>query len=181
MSETGEPFTGDMSRGDMSREEAIPQIISEFSEVFASAKKRLTHFAEGVHPELKSVGMLLLQTIQRRGPITATELVQILDMDKASVSRQLSKLRELGFLLVEPSAEDRRVFLLSLSPEAVSSMEALRAETSRSYEERFKSWSDADILQLRALLKRYNAGREHELASEAHRQREGRCDAPAAG
>ena len=94
---------------DSQRESAIPEIIAEFSQVFAAAKSRWARYAEEVHPELRGPGMMILQTILRRGPITATGLGSMLDMDKAMVSRQVAKLRGLGLETVGLDPEAGRI------------------------------------------------------------------------
>lgn len=139
----------------------ISEIIAEFSEVFAFARTRWAWYAEEVHPDLKGVGMMVLQTILRKGPITATALTQMLDMDKAVVSRQVSKLRQLGLIDAEPSAEDRRVTRLSVSPEATHTLNDIRGRIAHAYQEQFTGWSDSDLEQLRSALHRFN-GTAHE-------------------
>src|SRR5690554_2336799 len=81
----------------------LTQLIAEFSEAFAFLRIRWTRFAEEVHPELKGGTFALLNTIVKRGPITATELGQLLTLDKGLVSRQVTHLKELGFIDSAPS------------------------------------------------------------------------------
>lgn len=138
-------------------DELIPDVIAEFSQVFAFARTRWARYAEEVHPELRAPGMMILQTILRKGPITATGLGALLDMDKAMVSRQVSKLRGLGLVDAEEAESDRRVILLTASTEAHAAIEGLQARTAEEYRARFAGWSDEDIVQLRALLHRFNA------------------------
>ena len=112
------------------REEVISEIISEFSQSFAAARTRWTRFAEVVHPERRGPGMMILQTILRRGPVTATGLGSILDMDKAMVSRQVTKLRSLGLVDAKEAESDRRVILLTASETAHSAIEGIQARIS---------------------------------------------------
>lgn len=142
---------------DSQRESAIPEIIAEFSQVFAAAKSRWARYAEEVHPELRGPGMMILQTILRRGPITATGLGSMLDMDKAMVSRQVAKLRGLGLVDAKEAESDRRVTLLTASPAAQAAIEELQARTAEEYSARFAEWSDKDLAELHRLLHRFNA------------------------
>mgnify|MGYP003453477897 FL=1 len=137
-------------------DEMIAEIIAEFSQVFAFARTRWARYAEDVHPDLRGVGMMVLQTVLRKGPITATELSQMLDMDKAVVSRQVSKLRELGFIEAEPAAEDRRVFLLTPSSTARAALDELHAQTADAYQQRFEGWRGEELEHLRSALHRFN-------------------------
>ncbi|EPF0314042.1 bifunctional helix-turn-helix transcriptional regulator/GNAT family N-acetyltransferase [Enterobacter chuandaensis] len=53
--------------------------------------------------------------IETHGSLTAAQLVQLLGLEKSSVSRMLAKLVEAGELKESPSAEDGRTKLLSLT------------------------------------------------------------------
>lgn len=145
---------------DPTREELVTEIISQFSQSFATARTRWTRFAEEVHPELRAPGMMLLQTIIRRGPITATGLGSLLDMDKAVVSRQIAKLRSLGLVHAREAESDRRVMLLTASEAAHTAMESMQARTSADYLARFTGWSDSELAQFQSLLQRFNAAAE---------------------
>lgn len=134
----------------------IPEIIAEFSEVFAFARTRWARYAEEVNAELKGVGMMILQTVMRKGPVTATGLGQMLDMDKAVVSRQVSKLRELDLINAEPAAEDRRVILLTATTHAREALDELHERTANAYQERFSGWEPDELVALRDLLHRFN-------------------------
>lgn len=142
------------------REEVISEIISEFSQSFAAARTRWTRFAEEVHPELRGPGMMLLQTILRRGPVTATGLGSILDMDKAMVSRQVTKLRALGLVDAKEAESDRRVILLTASEAAHSAIEGIQTRISADYLVRFADWSEDELAQLQQLMHRFNATAE---------------------
>lgn len=135
----------------------ISEIISEFSEVFAFSRSRWSRYAEGIHPELSGVGMMVLQFIVRKGPLTATGLSQFLDMDKSMVSRQVSKLRELGLVEATPAPEDGRVMLLTGSETAQELIGGIRTQWAMAYRERFAGWSDEELESLRSGLHRFNA------------------------
>lgn len=53
--------------------------------------------------------------VETHGSMTAAQLVQILGLEKSSVSRMLAKLVEAGELEENPSADDARIKLLSLT------------------------------------------------------------------
>lgn len=149
---------------DSPRGAEIAGIISEFSEIFASARTRWVRYAEEVHPELNGGGIMVLQTVLRKGPVTATGLSQMLGMDKAMVSRHISKLRDLELIEAEAAPEDRRVILLTVSERAQELMERIREQWAHSYHERFEGWSVESLEELRAGLHRFNAS-----AEDAHR------------
>lgn len=158
---------------DTATHHGISEIIAEFSEVFAFARTRWARYAEEVHPELNGIGIMMLQLILRKGPITATGISQILDMDKAMVSRQLSKLRELELVETQPAAEDRRVVLLTPSPKAEELLGAIRQKWAHAYHERFADWSPGELEQLRVSLHRFNASADG-MGTDAFGSRRGR-------
>lgn len=149
-------------RVDEHTDELVAGIIAEFSQVFAFARTRWSRYAEEVHPDLRAVGMMILQTIIRRESITATELSQLMDMDKSVISRQVTHLRELGLIDARPDDVDRRVMLLTPSSSAEHTIDSLRSKTAHAYHERFTDWNTEDLNTLNTLLHRFN------LASPVH-------------
>lgn len=135
----------------------IPEIIAEFGQLFAIARVRWARLAPQLHPELRGPDLLMLQTIAHKGPITATELAQLLSTDKTLVSRQISRMRQLGLVDAVSDEADRRVVLLSASAEARRTLGELHAHLSESYERRLAGWSDEDLATFRDLLHRFNA------------------------
>lgn len=135
----------------------IPDVIAEFGQVFAFARARWARYAEQIHPELRGVGMMMLQTISRKGPVTATELGRLLDMDKALVSRQVTKLRDLDLVLAQNDQADRRVVLLTVSEHGAAALSELHRELADAYERRLEGWEESDITTLVQLLHRFNA------------------------
>lgn len=140
-----------------SESELIAEIISEFSDAFAFSRTRWARFASEVSAEISGVSMLVMQVVLRKGPITATGVGQLLDMDKSLVSRQVAKLRELGLIEAAAAADDKRVYLLTASDRAIELIENIRERWTTSYRERFEGWSGAELDTLRAGLHRFNA------------------------
>lgn len=136
---------------------AIADIMAEFSEIFAFARTRWVRYAEEIDPALRGAGMMILQLINRKGPVTATGIGQLLDMDKAVVSRQVAKLRELGLVDAQPAPDDKRVLLLVVSDKAAPLLEGIKARWAHAYHERFADWDDTELDALRAALHRFNS------------------------
>lgn len=163
--------TPDSPEPGVGRDDIVADIISEFSEVIAFARSRWARYAEDVHADLRGVGLIMLQVITRKGPLTATGIAQMLDMDKAVVSRQVAKLRELGLVEAEPAAEDRRVVLLTASSHAHELLDGIRVKWADAYHERFVGWSAAELDHLRSGLHRFNASADLQLPDSPS----GRC------
>lgn len=141
-------------------DQTITEIISELSEVFAFGRTRWQKFAAEVEPELTGADFILLSSINRTQPVSAKQLTCTLAMDKAAVSRSLSKLRDMGLVSTEASADDGRVQLLSVTPKADAQLRAIREKWAHSYHERFADWDGPSLESLRDNLRRFNeAGR----------------------
>jgi DNA-binding MarR family transcriptional regulator len=109
-----------------------------------------------VHPKLTGVGLLMLQLIQRKGPITAARLGQILTMDKSAVSRQIADLRQHDLVACAPSESDRRELLLTASPAAQEALRGFEATAAGAFGAGLLDWPAADLTTLRDLLHRFN-------------------------
>lgn len=142
------------------KNETISEIISEISEVFAFGRSRWQKFATEVEPDLTGADFILLSTISRMQPVTAKQLACTLAMDKAAVSRSLTKMREMALVSSEASADDGRVHLLSTTAKADARLTAIREKWAQSYHERFADWDVPSLASLRDSLHRFNeAGR----------------------
>lgn len=147
----------------------IAGIISEFSAVLAFSRNRWSRYAEEVHPGLSGIGMMVLQVVMRRGPVTAKSLSKLLDMDKSLLSRHITKLRELDLVVATESPEDRRVQLLTVSDHANELLDHVRSLWASSYRERFDGWTDEELESLRSGLHRFNvASGDANAGSEMH-------------
>lgn len=136
----------------------ILDVIAEFSEVFTFIRTRWTGYTEQLHPDLSGGSIFVLQTILRKGPITATEISHRLRMDKALISRQVALLRKLELVDAQPASEDRRVMLLTGTDLARTRLDEVRAKMADEYRQRFDSWDPAEIETLFEMLHRFNRG-----------------------
>jgi DNA-binding MarR family transcriptional regulator/GNAT superfamily N-acetyltransferase len=66
-----------------------------------------------------------LLEVETHGAITAAQLVQILGLEKSSISRMLAKLVEVGELEETPSADDARTKLLSLTAQGKETVKSI--------------------------------------------------------
>lgn len=65
--------------------------------------------------------------VQRHGPLTITGLAGLLGVSPPSASNMVERLVEKGILLREPSPEDRRKVLISVSPEMVEEIQQVES------------------------------------------------------
>lgn len=157
MSDAGATAAEPVAVADGASASTAAEIVAELSEVFAFSRNRWQRFAAEVVPDVKSVNLMMLHTILRKGPITPTELSALLDLDKAAVSRHVARLRELGLVSSVPSAQDGRVQRLTVTEKAEHQLLTIRERWGRAYEERFADWDLAALESLRDGLHRFNA------------------------
>jgi DNA-binding MarR family transcriptional regulator len=84
--------------------------------------------AEGkkVHEEDLSLPQLhTVHVLHERGPVTVSELADALGVSPPSASTMVDRLVEKGLLSREPSREDRRKVLVSVSPEALKRIDTI--------------------------------------------------------
>src|SRR5262245_56256596 len=65
-------------------------------------------YDEALRPlEIKVTQLNVLVALARLGPCSPTELTQVLDMEKTTLSRTVERLRQRGFVAVGPGARGR--------------------------------------------------------------------------
>lgn len=97
----------------------------------------------------------LLARIGRYGPIGVVDLADRTGRDHTTVSRQMAKLEELGLIERQASARDKRVREATVSAKGQAMIDALNAARERLANRILASWTDAELDQLRQLLRRF--------------------------
>lgn len=137
-------------------EELIGSIVTEMSSTMARSRVQWDRLVSNLVPELKGMNLVVLHAVMHRAPVNATELSTRLDVDKATLSRQITKLREVGLVQADPSPADGRIQLLTLTEKAQDLLAEARTQWVQAYRERFDGWSDDDLARLRDGLRRFN-------------------------
>ncbi|APH54204.1 Transcriptional regulator, MarR family [Granulibacter bethesdensis] len=97
----------------------------------------------------------LLGRIWRYGPIGVVDLADRTGRDHTTVSRQMAKLEDLGLVERRPSATDKRVREAIVSAKGLDMIVALNAARERLANRILASWTDAELDELRKLLRRF--------------------------
>lgn len=97
----------------------------------------------------------LLARIARYGPIGVVELADRTARDHTTISRQMAKLEELGLIERRASATDKRVREATVSIKGREMIGLLSAARERLANRILVDWTDADLDQLRKLLRRF--------------------------
>ncbi|MBF4462961.1 MULTISPECIES: MarR family winged helix-turn-helix transcriptional regulator [unclassified Rathayibacter] len=151
-------MTAPSPQPDRSRvDSAIASVEGEFGTFLHRVRAAMRSYAERLHPELGALGYRTLSTLERYGPMHAGALAELLEMDKSALSRQLTALDRLGFLVRRPDPQDGRATILSLTPATAERLSEIRSSNQAIMHEELRAWDPADVERLAVLLHRINA------------------------
>lgn len=89
----------------------------ELTVLFRRARANQGEMAREVHPDLETAAYGLLIRLDECGRQRATELAAYIGVGKATMSRQLRALEDLGLVAREPDPADGRAWLVHLTDE----------------------------------------------------------------
>ncbi|MFD9795616.1 MarR family winged helix-turn-helix transcriptional regulator [Streptomyces sp. NPDC059070] len=113
--------------------------------------------ARAVHPELEAAAYGLFVRLEEGGPQRATELAGYFGVGKATMSRQLRALEDLGLVAREPDPADGRASLVRLTGEGLDRFRRVRDARRAQYVTKLADWDRAEVAELARLLHQLNA------------------------
>jgi DNA-binding MarR family transcriptional regulator len=116
--------------------------------------------AREVHPDLESAAYGLLLRLEDAGRQRATDLAAYFGVGKATMSRQLRALEELGLVARTPDPADGRAILVQLTDEGRARFQRVRQARRAKYARRLAAWERAEVAELARLLHRLNNARD---------------------
>jgi DNA-binding MarR family transcriptional regulator len=147
--------------------EARPPATADDSEVFCAVEHELgvlfrrgralsAEMGRKVHPELEPGAYGLLIRIEDGGPARPSDLADYFSVGKATISRQLKVLEELGLIQREPDPVDRRAHLLDLTPEGRRRLGCARTARQERFRTMLGAWDRDEVELLARMLSRFN-------------------------
>ncbi|MGW1223948.1 MarR family winged helix-turn-helix transcriptional regulator [Streptomyces sp. NPDC001478] len=124
------------------------------------ARANSGEMAREVHPELESAAYGLLVRLESAGRQRATDLAAYFGVGKATMSRQLRALENLGLVAREPDPADGRAFLVHLTDEGLARFRRVRDARRDRYVRKLADWDRAEVAELARLLHHLNARAE---------------------
>lgn len=112
--------------------------------------------AREVHPDLESSAYGLLTRLEECGRQRATELAAYIGVGKATMSRQLRALEDLGLVAREPDPADGRAWLVHLTDEGRESFRKVREARRARYVRQLEGWDPGEVAELARLLHQLN-------------------------
>ena len=146
-----------MSTGDQrNRVDALRQVEQEVGVLIRRVRRVIAERARAVHPDLQSPSYLMLGYVINEGPIRASALSTVFDLDKGAISRQVQHLVDLGLVDRTPDPDDGRATLISVSDEGARRYIDVAEHRRKFFDERLGEWSAEEIRAFAGSLARYN-------------------------
>ena len=112
--------------------------------------------AECFDANIQPAAFLIIRWLFSFGPTSATALAEATAMDRSSVSRLINQLKAMNYIKSEPSPEDKRSTLVSLTEIGKQrTMEALKEKESDFYK-RIIEWDNSRLESFIDLLRDFN-------------------------
>ncbi|WP_257032416.1 MarR family winged helix-turn-helix transcriptional regulator [Streptomyces sp. 1331.2] len=140
----------------MSDEEALVAVEREVALMFRRGRARVAELSRRVHPGLEGMAYSMLGYIEQAGRVRVTDVGVHFAVGKATVSRQIRALEELGLVARETDPLDRRAALVSLTEEGRRRYLAARDVRMGRVREMIGGWVAEDVVRFGELLRRFN-------------------------
>jgi len=138
------------------RPDALRELEREMGVVVRRVRRVIAERARSVHPDLQSSSYLMLGYLVDNGPLRASAMSTVFDIDKGAISRQVQHLVDLGLVDRTPDPDDGRATLISVSADGASRFTDVVAHRRKWFDERLGDWSAEEILAFAGTLSRYN-------------------------
>ncbi|MFF2850704.1 MarR family winged helix-turn-helix transcriptional regulator [Streptomyces sp. NPDC058001] len=132
----------------------------ELTVLLRRARASSGEIAREVHPDLEPAAYGLLVRLEEHGRQRATELAAYFGVGKATMSRQLRALEDLGLVAREPDPADGRAYLIQLTDEGRTRFRAVRDARRARYVRQLADWDRGEVAELARLLHHLNARAE---------------------
>lgn len=133
----------------------------ELTVLLRRARAKSGEMAREVHPDLESAAYGLLARLAESGRMRATDLAAYVGVGKATMSRQLRALEELGLVHREPDPADGRAWLIQLTDLGRARFNSVRDARRARYVRQLRNWDRTEVAELARLLQQLNQGTEH--------------------
>ncbi|KGK86878.1 MarR family transcriptional regulator [Desulfosporosinus sp. HMP52] len=107
-------------------------------------------------PTLQPASFLIVRWLLAHGASTATLIAESTAMDRSSVSRLVTQLKQLGYVKSETHPEDRRGILISLTESGRLKASKAIKEKENEFYKRISNWKDSELETFINMLKSFN-------------------------
>ncbi|MGV8979316.1 MAG: MarR family winged helix-turn-helix transcriptional regulator [Cellulomonas sp.] len=139
-----------------SADDPMRSLESELGLLLRRSHAMSRQLAHRVHPDVEPSASPLLARIAKTPDVRASELAALFGVGRSTMSRQLSRLDELGLIERRPDPDDSRGQLIRLTELGIRRSHDVRAAGRAFLRRALRSWSDEDAALLAAQLARLN-------------------------
>ncbi|MEU0007766.1 MarR family transcriptional regulator [Streptomyces sp. NPDC006314] len=132
------------------------ELERELTVLLRRARANQGEMAREVHPDLESAAYGLLIRLDELGGQRATELAAYIGVGKATMSRQLRALEDLGLIARQPDPADGRAWLVTLTDEGRGRVGKVREARRARYVSQLAHWDRREVAELARLLHQLN-------------------------
>ncbi|GGV08236.1 transcriptional regulator [Kitasatospora herbaricolor] len=140
----------------MSDEQALLAVEREIALLFRRGRAKVAELSRQVHPELEGMAYSMLGFVEQAGRVRLTDIGAHFSVGKATVSRQIKALEEIGLVAREADPLDRRASLVSLTADGAERYLRVRDSRTGRFRELLATWPQDDVLRFADLLERFN-------------------------
>lgn len=151
--------TGSAGNGHGADEEFLA-LERELAVFLRRARASSGEMAREVHPGLEPAAYGLLVRLDEAGAQRATALAAYFGVGKATMSRQLRALEDLGLIAREPDPADGRASLVQLTDEGRARFRHVRDARRARYVRELADWDRTEVAELARLLHQLNTRSE---------------------
>lgn len=139
-----------------SAEQAFRAVEREVALLFRRGRARSSELSRRVHPDLEGGAYSLLAFVEEAGKVRLTDIGLYFGIGKASISRQVKHLEELGLVTREVDPLDRRSSLVSLTADGNARYTRARDARRDRFRDLLAAWEPGDVERFAELLSRFN-------------------------
>ncbi|HEY5836777.1 MarR family winged helix-turn-helix transcriptional regulator [Streptomyces sp.] len=150
------------ARGGEQTGSATDALERELTVLLRRARAASGELARELHPDLEPAAYGLLVRLEEAQPARATDLAAYFGVGKATMSRQLRALEELGLVAREPDPADGRAYLMRLTEEGRERFARVRSARRERYLQQLAAWERGEVAELARLLHRLNRLQDEE-------------------
>lgn len=153
------------------KDQAYHALEHEIGVLVRRARSLSAGMMREVHPDLDPGAYGLLMGLRECAPVRPSDLAEYFGVGKATMSRQLKVLEQLGLIERRPDPDDRRAHLFDLTAEGRCRMDTVSAARQERFHRLLAAWPEEDVRVLATMLARFNVLTE--TAAKPSRSRTG--------
>lgn len=140
--------------------ESVLALEAQLRVLARRVRRAVADRAAALDPAVGEVGYAVADHLYRHGDLRQRDLVCMLAIEKAAVSRSVTQLVDLGLATRVSDPDDGRGHVVALTPAGRDRLEAVVRARRAEFAAKLAGWEDDELDAFVALLERYNTSLE---------------------